>query len=125
MLAGNRADEYNFFACPPDEARAKIDVMRRVAGDRHVEATVMGPVLVGHDDAEYQDRLAKAAGDRDISPDELEERWTTAGLIVGAPSRVKDSIAALEDAGVDRMYVQWIDLDDLDGMKSSFDVVLS
>lgn len=123
-LAGTKADEYNFFTCPPAEARSKIEVMRKAAGDRRVEATVMGPVLVGHNDAEYRERLAKAAADRGITPTELEERWVASGLVVGTPSRVAESLAALEEAGVDRMYIQWIDLDDLDGMKSSFDVVL-
>ncbi len=123
-LAGRVADEYNFFTCPPDEARAKIDVMRSAAEGRKVEATVMGPVLVGHNDAEYQDRLARAAAARDVTGIELEQRWNDSGLVVGTPGSVAEKIAALEEAGVDRMYVQWIDLDDLDGMKSSFEVVL-
>lgn len=123
-LAGRVADEYNFFTCPPDEARAKIDVMRSAAEGRKVEATVMGPVLVGHDDAEYQDRLARAAAARDMTGIELEQRWNESGLVVGTPGMVAEKVAALEEAGVDRMYVQWIDLDDLDGMKSSFEVVL-
>jgi alkanesulfonate monooxygenase SsuD/methylene tetrahydromethanopterin reductase-like flavin-dependent oxidoreductase (luciferase family) len=46
-LAGNRADEYNLFICGPDEARAKISVMRDAAADRPVEATVMGPAIAG------------------------------------------------------------------------------
>jgi alkanesulfonate monooxygenase SsuD/methylene tetrahydromethanopterin reductase-like flavin-dependent oxidoreductase (luciferase family) len=117
------ADEYNFFTCPPDEAKAKIEVMRKAAGDRHVEATVMGPVLVGRDESEYRDRLAKSASARDITPDELEKRWTNAGLVVGAGDQVAEQIAALEEAGVERMYVQWIDFDDLDGMKQSIEVM--
>lgn len=123
-LAGERADEYNFFTCPADEARAKIDVMRKAAAGRRVEATVMGPVYVGHDQSEYDKLLHKEAATRGMSSRQLEERWAKAGLIVGTPSQVADSIAALEDVGVDRMYIQWIDLDDLEAMKSSFDVVL-
>ena len=122
-LAGTVADEYNFFTCPPDEARAKIEVMRNAAGNRQVEATVMGPVLVGRDESEYRDRLAKSASARDITPDELEKRWTNAGLVVGAGDQVAEQIAALEEAGVERMYVQWIDFDDLDGMKQSIEVL--
>jgi alkanesulfonate monooxygenase SsuD/methylene tetrahydromethanopterin reductase-like flavin-dependent oxidoreductase (luciferase family) len=122
-LAGTVADEYNFFTCPPDEANAKIEVMRKAAGDRRVEATVMGPVLVGRDESEYRERLAKAASARDITPEELGKRWTNAGLVVGAHDRVAEQIAALEEAGVERMYVQWIDLDDLDGMKQTIEVL--
>jgi hypothetical protein len=36
---------------------------------------------------------------------------------------VAEQTAALEEAGVERMYVQWIDFDDLDGMKQSIEVL--
>ena len=123
-LAGEVADEYNMFSCPPDEARSKIAVMRQAAGERSVEATVMGPVLVGRTNGEYQERLAAAAASRGITSDELEKRWTEAGLVVGTAERAAERIAAFEDAGVERIYVQWIDLDDLDGMKQTFEALL-
>lgn len=122
-LAGQRADEYNFFLCPADTAREKISVMRAVAGDRKVEATVMGPALVGRSDADYQERLGKAAGSRDMSPDDLEKRYTDNGFFVGTPGRVAESVAALEEAGVERVYVQWLDLDDSDGMRDTVSIV--
>ena len=118
-LAGTRADEYNFFICPPDEAREKIEVMREAANGRDVEATVMGPALVGRDEADYRDRLEKAASGRDISADELEARYRDRGIPVGTASQAREAIAALEDAGVERVYVQWLDLDDLDGMRET------
>ena len=124
-LAGEVADEYNMFTCPPDEATSKIAVMRQAAGDRTVEATVMGPVLVGRTESEYRERLATAAGSRWITPDELEKRWSEAGLVVGTSAQAAERIAALEEAGVERMYVQWIDLDDLEGMKQTFEALLS
>jgi len=122
-LAGTRADEYNFFICPAEEARQKIDVMRAAAGDRQVEATVMGPALVGASDGEYRDRLAKAAAARDTSPDDLEKRFTEAGIPVGAPDRVAETISALESAGVQRYYVQWLDLSDQDAMRDTVEIV--
>ena len=122
-LAGKQADEYNFFTCTPDDAKQRISVMRAAADGRNVETTVMGPVLVGRTDEEYQSRLAAAASKRDITADELENKWLNAGLVLGTPTRVSEQIAALDEAGVERMYVQWIDLDDMDGMKSSFEVL--
>jgi alkanesulfonate monooxygenase SsuD/methylene tetrahydromethanopterin reductase-like flavin-dependent oxidoreductase (luciferase family) len=122
-LAGTRADEYNFFLCPPDQAREKIQVMRDAAGDRRVEATVMGPALVGRDDREFRDRLARAAGRRGTDPDELEKRYVDHGYLVGTPQRVAETVAALDAAGVERLYVQWLDLDDLDGMRATVSVV--
>lgn len=122
-LAGTRADEYNFFLCPAGEARTKIAVMREAAGDRAVEATVMGPALVGADEAAYRDRLSRAATRRDMSPEDLEKRYLDNGLIVGTPDRASETVAALEEAGVQRVYVQWLDLDDLDGMRETVTVV--
>lgn len=122
-LAGTRADEYNFFICPADDARAKIEVMRKAAGDRLVEPTVMGPALVGRTDAEYQTRLNAAASRRDLPAEDLEQRYTNGGIPIGTPDRVADTVASLEEAGVERIYVQWLDLDDLDAMKATVSVV--
>lgn len=122
-LAGQRADEYNFFICPPDEAREKIEVMRQAAGDRAVEPTVMGGALVGRTETEFQERLAKGAEARGITPKELEDRYVSNGFPIGTPNRVAETVAALGEAGVQRIYVQWLDLDDLDTMKDTVDIV--
>ena len=42
---------------------------------------------------------------------------------MGTPDRVADTVAGLEEAGVERIYVQWLDLDDLDTMKDTVDIV--
>lgn len=122
-LAGTRADEYNFFLCPADQARPKIEVMREAAGNRTVEATVMGPAIVGADESAYQDRLARAAARRDVSTEDLEKRYRDNGYLLGTPDRVAETVAALEEAGVQRIYVQWLDLDDLDGMRETVTIV--
>jgi alkanesulfonate monooxygenase len=122
-LAGSRADEFNLFICPPEDAKVRIDVMREAAGDRQVEATVMGPALVGATNDVYQERLASAAGARDMSPGDLEKRYVDNGIPVGTPDRVAETVAALEEAGVQRWYVQWLDLDDLDTMKDTVSIV--
>ena len=123
VLAGTRADEYNFFLCPADEALEKVSVMRQAADGRDVEATVMGPALVGRTDDQYRDRLARAASRRSVSPEDMEKRYVDNGLLVGTPDRVADTVAALEEAGVQRIYVQWLDLDDLDGMRDAVSIV--
>jgi alkanesulfonate monooxygenase SsuD/methylene tetrahydromethanopterin reductase-like flavin-dependent oxidoreductase (luciferase family) len=83
----------------------------------------MGPALVGRSNAEYQERLGRAAERRDVSPDDLEKRYTENGLFVGTPDRVAESVAALEEAGVERVYVQWLDLNDSDGMRDTVSIV--
>jgi alkanesulfonate monooxygenase SsuD/methylene tetrahydromethanopterin reductase-like flavin-dependent oxidoreductase (luciferase family) len=124
-LAGRRADEYNFFTCPPAQAKEKVDAMRAAAGERSVEATVMGGALVGRTQAVYEERLAAAAARRGITPEEMEARYTENGFPVGTPDRVAETVAGLEEAGVERMYIQWLYLDDLDTMKDTVDVIRS
>lgn len=122
-LAGRRADEYNFFICPADQAREKIKVMREAANGRDVEPTVMGGALVGRTESVFRERLAKAAAARDITPKELEDRYVSNGFPIGTPDRVAQTVASLEEAGVERIYVQWLDLSDLDTMKDTVDIV--
>ncbi|MBW3665981.1 MAG: LLM class flavin-dependent oxidoreductase [Actinobacteria bacterium] len=122
-LAGKRADEYNFFICPPEEAKAKIGVMRKAADGREVEPTVMGGALVGRTRSEFEERLASAAAERNITPQEMEDRYADNGHPVGTPDRVAETVAALEDAGVERIYVQWLDLSDFEGMAETLDIV--
>ena len=124
-LAGARADEYNFFMCSADEAKTKIQVMREAAAGRLVEATMMGPVTVAGSDAELAERLAAAAARRDITTDELVARWEKAGLVFGTVNRVRETIASLEEAGVERIYLQWLDLSDYDGLAKTVDLVRS
>ncbi|HYJ23890.1 MAG TPA: LLM class flavin-dependent oxidoreductase [Acidimicrobiia bacterium] len=122
-LAGTRADEYNVFICPVDEAKAKISVMREAAGDRLVEATMMGPVTVAATDAELAGLIAAAAGRRNITSDEMIVRWNKAGQLFGTPSQLREKLAALEEAGVERLYLQWLDLTDYDGVARMVELV--
>ena len=122
-LAGTKADEYNFFVCPPDEARTKIATMRKAAGGRRVEATMMGPVTIAGSDGELAERLVAAAGRRDITSDELISRWEKAGVVFGTPAQVREKIATFEEAGVERIYLQWLDLPDHDGLVRMLELV--
>ncbi|MGB7860842.1 MAG: LLM class flavin-dependent oxidoreductase [Acidimicrobiia bacterium] len=122
-LAGTRADEYNFFICPPDQARLKIETMQEAANGRVVEATAMGGALVGRTESEFQERLARSAESRGITPNELEERYVNNGFPIGTPDRVAETVGQLEEAGLERLYVQWLDLDDFDGMVETVDIV--
>ncbi|MGD2101829.1 MAG: LLM class flavin-dependent oxidoreductase [Acidimicrobiia bacterium] len=122
-LAATRADEYNFFITTPDTARKRISVMRDATGERDVEATVMGPAIVGADDVSYRERLSTAAAKRDTTPEDFEKELAERGIPHGTTSHVAEQLTALEEAGVDRFYVQWLDLDDLDAMKETVSVV--
>ncbi|HEY0738102.1 MAG TPA: TIGR03560 family F420-dependent LLM class oxidoreductase [Herpetosiphonaceae bacterium] len=78
----------------------------RQPGD--VRRSLMTGVVFGRDDAEVQRKL----DGRNI--DELRGR----GLIVGTAEAVVEQIGRLSDAGVQRVMLQWLDLDDLDGIEA-------
>jgi alkanesulfonate monooxygenase SsuD/methylene tetrahydromethanopterin reductase-like flavin-dependent oxidoreductase (luciferase family) len=122
-LAGTMADEYNIFICPPDVARTRIAVMRDVAGPRRVEATMMGPVTVAPTETELSAKTGEAAGRRGITTQEMLSRWDDTGVLYGTPGQLHERIAALEEAGVERIYLQWFDLGDYDGMARMLDLV--
>jgi len=122
-LAATHADEYNLFICSAEEARLKIEVMREAAGERQIETTMMGSVTIAGSDAELGERLLEAAARRDISRDELIARWEKAGVLFGTSGQVKEKIATLEEAGVERIYLQWLDLSDYDGLARTLELV--
>ena len=44
--------------------------------------------------------------------------------IVGTPSQVVDQLGALADVGVQRLMLQWLDQDDIDGLEAMAQTVL-
>ncbi len=127
-LAGKTANEYNHFVATASSIAPKIERMRRAADlagrdPSSVEVTMMGPVLVGADQATYRDLLGKAASERDQTAEELEARWKQAGIPMGTGEQAAETLAELERVGVDRYYLQWLDLADLDGLNATWEAL--
>ncbi len=74
----------------------------------------MTGLVFGRDDADLELKL------RGRSAPELRDR----GLIVGTPPAVVDQLGRLADVGVQRVMLQWLDLDDLDGLEAMAHAVL-
>jgi F420-dependent oxidoreductase-like protein len=109
-LAARHADEYNVPFATVDDCRKQIDRVRAActAADRQPDSLVYSAALTiccGRDAAEVA-RRARASG-RD--PDKF-----GSGGIAGVPGEVLEGIAAYAAAGVSRIYLQLIDLRDLD-----------
>lgn len=127
-LAGRFADEYNHFVASPRDISPKVATMRAAAEQAgrdpdSIRVSVMGPVLTGEDEAAYRERLKRMAAGRGRGPLRLEERWSDAGIPLGPPERVAETLAALRDIGVSRYYLQWLDLTDLPGLESTWRAV--
>jgi F420-dependent oxidoreductase-like protein len=84
-----------------------------------VKRSLMTQIIFGKDDNALDARLAARGHDRS-KVDELTGR----GLIVGTPSAVIDQLSAFVEAGVQRFMLQWLDLDDIDGLEQIANDVL-
>jgi F420-dependent oxidoreductase-like protein len=112
-LAALYAGEFNLPFQPHDDFAVACDRVRKACEAIERDPTTMlfsaAQVLCcGRDEAEYR-RRAEAIG-RD--PDEL--RKTGFG---GTPGEVADALRAYADAGASRLYLQTLDLDDLDHLR--------
>ena len=112
-LAGRWASEYNLFFRPPEEVESRIQTMREAAVDagrnaESIRCSLMGPAIIGQDGADLESKLQAAAETRDITADELKDRYGKAGLIVGTADQARERLSALEAVGVDRVYLQSI-----------------
>ena len=112
-LAARFADEWNAVYIPAlrfAELTARLDSLLaeqgRPAGA--VRRSLMTGLVFGRDEAELRARL----DGRD--PHALRER----GVIVGTPNAVLEQLHELAQVGVQRVMLQWLDLDDMDGLEA-------
>lgn len=124
-FAGIYGDEYNLIMTHPESAATRVARMREAADGRAVEATVMGQVFAARTDDEFQGILSRHAARRGLSTDEMTRTWEREGKLFGTPGRIADQVAALEEAGIERIYLQWLDLTDFAGMERMVEAVLS
>ncbi|MFG2819351.1 LLM class F420-dependent oxidoreductase [Kitasatospora sp. NPDC048365] len=109
-LAARYADEFNLPFAPLDATRTQIGRVRAAAEERgrDADSLVYSSALVacvGRDDAEVA-RRAAAIGR------EVEE--LKANGLAGTPDEVVEKIGRYREAGSGRIYLQILDLDDLD-----------
>lgn len=76
---------------------------------QEVKRSIMTRIVYGRTEADVKARLAKRNDDADA----LKAR----GCIVGTTSEVIDQLGAWADNGIQRFMLQWMELDDIDGME--------
>jgi F420-dependent oxidoreductase-like protein len=107
LLAAKYADEYNVPFASPADTGALFDRVR-AAADRPLVYSAAQVVCVGRDDAELS-RRAAAIG-RDL------EAMRHEGL-AGTPQEVRAKLAEFAGVGAERVYLQVLDLTDLDHLE--------
>ena len=109
------ADEWNCVMLLPDEfakKNSKLKELMAAAGrdPASVRRSMMTGCVFGKDEATLKQKLS--ARKRTVA--ELQVR----GAVAGNPVQVQEQLTALEEAGVQRVMLQWLDLDDLAGLEA-------
>ncbi len=112
-LAARYADEWNGVYLPVERyaaLNARLDALLEAEGREptQVRRSLMTGLVFGRTDAELRERL----GGRDAAA--LRAR----GLVVGTASQVAEQVARWAEVGAQRVMLQWLDLDDLDGLEA-------
>ena len=120
-LVARFAQEWNAIFLSPAafaERSALLNELLAQEGRRpgDVRRSMMTGLAFGADDAALAARLA--ATNRTASA--LRER----GMVVGTSAAIVDQLGALAEAGLQRVMLQWLDLDDLDGLEALANGVL-
>jgi F420-dependent oxidoreductase-like protein len=116
-IAAEFADEWNVTRVDPDGFRHKREVLaRHCAAVRRdpesIERSLMIPLAIGRDRADVAQRLAAARVTFPQMPAD-EEGWRRAHFLVGAPADVGAALKEWEAAGVQRVLLQMLDMEDL------------
>ncbi|WP_448591842.1 TIGR03560 family F420-dependent LLM class oxidoreductase [Thermoflexus hugenholtzii] len=111
-IAARYADEWNAVLVPLERLRelnARLDEYLAREGRRpeEVRRSLMTGLIFGRDSAEVQRKLAGRS----------EEALRAWGILIGTPSALREQVERLGEAGVYRVMLQWLELDDLDGLE--------
>jgi F420-dependent oxidoreductase-like protein len=115
------ANEWNCVMLLPDVFAQKntlLTEMLFVAGRKpeSVRRSMMTGCVFGKDEAAVNEKLSA----RKRTLDELHTR----GIVAGSADQIKAQLHELEEVGLQRIMLQWLDLDDLDGLEALAKVVL-
>ena len=116
-LVARYATEWNALMTTPEEFASLnnhlddlLAEQSRDAGE--VKRSMMVGCIFGVDDSQVAERVAgRTNGER--SADDLRKR----GVIVGTPVQMAEQLLQLNQAGVQRVMLQWLDLDDIEGLE--------
>ncbi|HRK90949.1 MAG TPA: LLM class F420-dependent oxidoreductase [Anaerolineales bacterium] len=120
-LVARYADEWNSMFQTPEqfkESNARLDSALKKAGRdvKSVRRSMMTGCVFASSDSELKQKLET----RGRTLEDLHQR----GIIAGTPGMVTEQFQKLESAGLERIMLQWLDLDDLAGLEELAKAVL-
>jgi alkanesulfonate monooxygenase SsuD/methylene tetrahydromethanopterin reductase-like flavin-dependent oxidoreductase (luciferase family) len=121
QLAARWADEYNLVMMTAEECAAAVPAILEAwegAGRARPRISLMTSCMVGSDELDLLERahaVAQVRGD-DASDPEAYLRSERPNSLVGTVAEVREQVAELEEAGVERLMLQYLPHADLDGV---------
>lgn len=114
-LVARYADEWNVPFTPPERIQAlstRLDELLQERGraPEDVRRSVMSGLVFGRNDQELQQNA--------LLKRRSAEELLAAGLFVGTPSALVDQLGKLAEIGMQRVMLQWLDLDNIDGLEA-------
>jgi F420-dependent oxidoreductase-like protein len=119
-LVARYAQEWNAVFIPAAriaELNSRLDELLEKEGRRsgEVRRSLMTELVFGRDEAEVQ---------RKLQGREPAEDLRRQGLVVGTPVEIVEQLGRLSEANVQRVMLQWLDQDDLNGLEAFAQTVL-
>ncbi len=128
-LVARYADIWNALMVTPDEFRtlsAHLDDLLRAEGrpPDAVRRTLMTNLTFAADRPTLARRLKLSDADDSALEAAVANMRASHKNIVGTPEMVREQIAAYAEAGVQELMLQWLDLDDIEGLRAFAQTVL-
>ena len=131
-LVARYADVWNGSVLTADAFRdtsTRLDELLATEGraPSSLRRTIMTGIYFGRDSAALDERLRRLRAQphlADVSSSELVAMLNDAGMIAGTTDDVREQLAARAEAGCDEVMLQWLWLDDLDGIAELAEVTL-
>jgi F420-dependent oxidoreductase-like protein len=120
-LVAQFAHEWNAMFLTPEqfkEANHRIDeaLKKENRDSNSLRRSMMTGCFFGHTDSSLKQKLEA----RGRTLEEMHQR----GMIAGSADTVKEQLQRLEENGLQRIMLQWLDLEDLDGLKALAKAIL-
>jgi len=117
-LVARFANEWNAVYIPPRkicELNMILDNLLNSEGrgPQDVRRSLMTGCIFGKSDAEVDQKVNERTKGK-LTRAQLAER----GLVVGTANEIVDQLGTIGQAGIQRIMLQWIDLDDVDGLEA-------
>ena len=124
-LAARFADEWNGLYTSAQEIAERNALLNELAekegrDPKSIRRSMMIGCEFGRDEEEVQALVHKRTGGKRSA----EELWQQFGMAVGTANQVVDQLGHLAEAGVQRVMLQWLSLDDIDRLEALATLVL-